>query len=168
MLMLSTLCSGCGSRLQWKKYKFRGLWRIPGVYCKDCMIKIGKNFEESRGGEITLPKHRCSICKNEFFFTHSIRSDNTLHSYCTFCYEVLNNGGKSMPLAGSPTPLPRSNLLAGIVGLVLIAGGLIFSFFIIGEEGANLLTFMVGSITSILGFFVFRKALLSNRLLYGK
>jgi hypothetical protein len=167
--MLGGLCSGCGSRLGWKKYKFRGLWRIPGIYCKDCMLKVGRNFEEAEGGIPTLPRFKCSTCKNEFFFTKSVKSGNTFELYCSFCYDMMNGGAQISSADNSPrTPLPRSNILVGIVGLVLLVGGLIFSFLIIREEGANLLTFLVGTGTSIVGFIIFRKALLSNRLLYGK
>ena len=43
-----------------------------GVYCKKCMEKITKNFDESTTG-ITLIKQQCSLCQNEFYFLHECK-----------------------------------------------------------------------------------------------
>ena len=41
-----THCSGCGSTLGWKKYKFQRMWRIPGYYCRTCMLELGREFDK--------------------------------------------------------------------------------------------------------------------------
>ena len=40
-------CSGCGVPLGLKKYKFNKFWRIPGSFCKPCMLKIGQDWEKN-------------------------------------------------------------------------------------------------------------------------
>jgi hypothetical protein len=61
-------CTGCGLKLGFRRYQFRGKWRIQGVYCKECMEKIAKNFDDSSTEITSLIKQKCSLCQNEFYF----------------------------------------------------------------------------------------------------
>ena len=129
------------------------------------MWKIGKSFEDSEGGILTLPKFNCSICKNQLFFPVSQKSGNVQQWYCQYCFQ-MTNGGKQLQVADRPTnPIPKSNVIAGATGVGLMAAGLIFSFLTLGEEGANMLSFLFGTGTSVAGFVIFRKVLLNRRLL---
>ena len=40
-------CNGCGEALGFKKYRFNKLWKIGGYYCKNCMVKVGENWERN-------------------------------------------------------------------------------------------------------------------------
>jgi hypothetical protein len=164
--MLGEICGGCGSRLGFRKYQFRRQWRIPGVYCKECMIKIGKNFEESTTGTTTLTRQQCSLCKNEFYFLRGPQGKK----YCNFCQDVVAKGEPMPTVSGAPQgtkQMPRSTMIAGARGIILMAAGLIFTFITTPGEGGNMLSVLFGSATTVAGFLLFRKTMQSRRMIYG-
>lgn len=171
--MLGELCSGCGSQLGFRKYKFRRQWRIQGAYCRDCMIKVGKNFEESTTGTTTLERHHCSLCKSQFFFLQGTEKVGSRRGdqYCKFCLDVVVNGG---PMHGSrqdtqgiKVPMPRSAIISGATGIVLMAAGLVFTFINTPDQGGNLISVLFGSATTVAGFLLFRKTMQSRKMIYG-
>lgn len=176
---MNAFCDGCGSKLGWKKYKFRGLWKIPGVYCRECMIKLGSNFEESSGGLITLPKLRCTLCNNSYYFLKNVKTEKGKEQYCNFCYAIVNSGERSLSnntvssanithissnTDASKKPLARPSLVTGMTGIMLMISGFIFALFSIGSEGGNLISFIFGTGTSMAGFILFRRFILTNGL----
>ena len=42
-----TSCTGCNITLGWKKYNFQKQWRVHGYFCKECMKKIGQDFDDN-------------------------------------------------------------------------------------------------------------------------
>ena len=85
-----TGCSGCGKALGFKKYKFHRMWRIPGYYCKECMLKLGHDFDEH--GRITLPIHQCDLCKLQFHFLKSAWQGKKQGHYCDVCHQAVTSG----------------------------------------------------------------------------
>ena len=61
-----TSCTGCNASLGFKKYNFQKQWRIPGYFCRECMKKMGQDFDDH--GRITLPKRSCDSCHQDFYF----------------------------------------------------------------------------------------------------
>ena len=171
--MLGELCSGCGSQLGFRKYKFKRQWKIPGAYCRDCMIKVGKNFEESTTGTTTLERKECSLCKNQFFFLQGAEKVGSRRGdqYCKFCLDVVVNGGP-MPdskrdAPGTKVPMPRPAIIAGATGIVLMVAGLLFTFINTPGQGGNLVSVLFGSATTAAGFLLFRKTMQSRKMIYG-
>ena len=172
--MLGELCSGCGSQLGFRKYKFRRQWKISGAYCHDCMIKVGKNFEESTTGTTTLERHQCSLCKNQFFFLQGTEKVGSRRGdqYCKFCLDVVVNGGSiqgnKQDAMGTRAPMPRSAIISGATGIMLMIAGLIFTFVNTPGQGGNLISVLFGSATTAAGFLLFRKTMQSRKMIYGK
>ena len=180
MTPLIKICAGCGSKLGWKKYKFTRLWKIPGLYCKECMIKIGKNLDESTTGGLTLPKHKCSLCKNEFYFLRSVSTRDHVQ-VCYSCHDMVVNGEplpQNMPLTQEPLlqnmPLthiarermPKSIFFAGGTSIIMMAAGLAFALY--NAEGGSSFVFVLGSAATFMGFILFRKVMRLSRLLASK
>ena len=59
-------CGGCGTVLGWKKYRFQKMWRIPGYYCKGCMLELGRDFDKY--GRIVTPTNPCDLCGVHYHF----------------------------------------------------------------------------------------------------
>ncbi len=181
--MCATFCEGCGLKLGWRKYRFTRLWRIPGVYCRDCMIKVGKNFESSDTGEVTLPRRECTMCRHGFYFL------NKRHEklYCVSCFQAVTSG---LPSARSPklegdqasvaeklvrplvvdpkyAPVRKYVIFVGGTGAIFMAAGLVFTFYFMATD-PGLFTFLYGSVTSVMGFILLRKAMkVRGRLIAG-
>lgn len=160
------MCNGCGIKLGFTKYKFRGMWRVPGLFCKPCMKKIGENMDKSHTGTTNLEKQQCTLCKSEFYF---LQSKARGEKFCKFCYDIVTNS-KSISNFDSPRTekLPKVNMIWGILGLALMIAGLVFTLVNTSQVGGNLLSIIFGSMTTATGFIVFRKTLYSRRVLYGE
>lgn len=149
------------------------------------MIKIGKNFEESIGGNLTLPKLKCSLCCNNYYFLKCVNTKKGNEQYCNFCQAILvneeraSNGGSvhssrinssdSDSDSDSSSIPPRSpplrvSLISGLIGVMLMIIGFVFTFFNMESDGANLMRFVFGSATSLAGFILFRRFMLINGL----
>ena len=167
-----THCSGCGTTLSWKKYKFQNMWRIPGYYCKSCMVELGKEFDKY--GRLTSPTKACSFCGVEYYFLKSGWSGNKQGRYCAVCLEAVKNGvvpektqdGKQKPRP-APKQLPLAMIIfAGLGGLMMVMG-LAFTMMSTGDN-ANVLNILFGAATTAMGFVLLRRTLKSRNLLLGQ
>lgn len=160
-----TGCSGCGKALGFRKYKFHRMWRIPGYYCRDCMLKLGKDFDDH--GRITLPTHRCDLCKLEFHFLKSAWQGKKQGNYCDVCYQAVASG--IIPDKGQkqiPQRLPQVMMVFAGLGVLMMGLGLVFTLMASGES--SLLNILFGSVTTALGFVLFKKTVRSRSLILGK
>ena len=162
-------CSGCGRTLGWKKYKFQRMWRIPGYYCKPCMMELGSEFDKYGGLKSgTTP---CAMCGVEYYFLKSARSGGRQQKYCAVCREAIKNGVVAAPAARKgPRPPPKQlpltmMIFAGLGGLMMVMG-LIFTMMSTGDD-ANVLNILFGAATTAMGFVLIRRTLKSRSLLLG-
>lgn len=169
-----THCSGCGVTLGWKKYKFQRMWRIPGYYCKSCMLELGKEFD--RHARIVSQTRKCNLCGVEYYFTKQYSRGGIHHNYCHVCFEAVSNGAVAPPSSAKssekelPTPPKKLPLVmiifAGLGGLMMLLG-LGFTMMSTGSD-ANVMNIMFGAVTTALGFVLVRKTLKSRSLLLGQ
>lgn len=162
-----TSCSGCGKTLGFKKYKFKKMWRISGHYCKECMIKVGADFDDH--GRLTLPYKACDLCKVEFLFLQSAWHGKKQKHFCDVCHQVVESGGLPSKESGiAPGKLPPSLMILGGLGALMMVLGLIFTL-LTGPEGEmNLVNILFGSFTTAAGFMLIRRTIRNKRLLVGQ
>ena len=163
-----TGCSGCGATLGFKKFKFHRMWRIPGYYCKECMLKLGKDFDDH--GRVTLPKYPCDLCHLEFHFLKSAFQGKKQGHYCEVCHQAVASGSIPDTGKGSKTPpqkLPQVLTIFAGLGVLMMALGLVFTLVVAPQSETSLLNIMFGSVTTGLGFVLFRKTVRSRSLLLG-
>ena len=167
-----TNCNGCGTILGWKKYKFQRMWRIPGYYCKRCMMELGKDFDKY--GRIVMPTKPCELCSVEYYFLKSGPREHKHKKYCHVCHEAISNGviparetATRERTAVQPKKLPLVMMIfAGLGGLMMILG-MAFTMLSTGSD-ANIMNILFGAVTTALGFVLIRKTLRSRSLLLGK
>lgn len=168
-----THCGGCGITLGWKKYKFQRMWRIPGYYCRPCMLELGKEFDKH--AKIVSPTRKCDLCGVDYYFMKPYNKGGVHHNYCHVCYEAVSNGAVPVPAAPKtkgelprpPQKLPLVMIIfAGLGGLMMLLG-LGFTMMSTGED-ANVTHILFGAITTALGFVLIRKTLKSRNLLLGQ
>ncbi len=138
------------------------------------MEKIAKNFDDSTTGTTTLTKQKCSLCQNEFYFlreSEKEEKDNT--RYCSICFGVVRDS--KVPITrlvrlrdGSKKQMPKQVLIAGTTGIILMVGGLIFTFISSSPEGGDLLSILFGSATTFTGFIILTKSIQSRKIIYGQ
>mgnify|MGYP001446608091 FL=1 len=161
-----TSCSGCGLVLGFKKYRFKKLWRIPGSFCKPCMMQIGANWEDH--GRVTLPMRPCDLCRTEFYFLHTAWQGKKQKHFCDVCLKVAKSGVLPDPSKKEMTnkfPIPM--LIIGGLGGVLMILGLFFTLMGGGEEGPNMINILFGAFTTGVGFLLIRRTINNRRLLLG-
>ena len=176
--MCATFCEGCGLRLGFRKYRFTRLWQIPGVYCRKCMIKLGKNFENSAAGAVTFPKLKCAGCENEFYFLS--KKENNL--YCHSCFQAIANNvppprqrPESAPVAVEPVRQINQNygaahkyvLFVGGTGVIFLIAGLVFTFYFAAND-PTVFTFLYGSVPGVMGLILLRKAIKTRSVFLAK
>ena len=161
-----TSCSGCGLVLGFKKYRFKKLWRIPGSFCKPCMMQIGQNWEDH--GRVTLPMRPCDLCRTEFYFLQTAWQGKKQKHFCDVCHNVAKDGILPDPSKKEMTnkfPIPM--LIIGGLGGVLMILGLFFTLMGGGEEGPNMVNILFGAFTTGVGFLLIRRTINNRRLLLG-
>jgi hypothetical protein len=164
-------CTGCGLKLGFRRYHFRGKWRIQGVYCKECMEKIAKNFNDSTTGITTLIKQKCSLCQNEFYFLRESEEEEKDNArYCSICFGTVRN---KVPISrldhlqdGSVKQIPKQVLITGTIGIVLMVGGLIFIFINTSPVGGDLVSILFASATTFTGFIILTKSIQSRKIIH--
>jgi len=162
-----TGCSGCGKTLGFKKFKFHRMWRIPGYYCRDCMLKLGKDFDDH--GRITLPQTRCDLCHVEFYFLQSAWQGKKQGHYCDVCHQAVASGiipdkNRQQP----PQKIPQVMTVFAGLGVLMMALGLVFTLMIAPGSESSLLNILFGSVTTALGFVLFKKTVRSRSLILGR
>jgi len=159
-----THCSGCGAVLGWKKYRFQKMWRIPGYYCKECMLELGGDFDKN--GRITLPTRPCELCGVGYYFLK--QSGGERKKYCSVCREAVAAGAVAVPekRPAQPKSLPLVMMIFAGLGGTMMVLGLAFTMLSTGSD-ANVVNILFGAATTALGFVLLRKTLRSRSLLMG-
>lgn len=162
-----TGCSGCGKALGLKKFKFHRMWRIPGYYCKECMLKLGHDFDDH--GRITLPSQRCDLCNVEFYFLKSAWQGKKQGHYCDVCYQAVASGViPDKTQRQVPQKLPQVMTVFAGLGVLMMGLGLVFTLMAGAGGQSSLVNILFGSVTTALGFVLFRKTVRSRSLVLGK
>ena len=161
-----TSCSGCGLVLGMKKYKFNKFWRIPGSYCKACMLKIGQDWEKN--GKVTLPQKPYDLCQTEFFFLNTAWQGKKQKHFCDVCHKVALSGvlpDRSKKEMTNKFPIPM--LIIGALGGLLMILGLAFTLMGDGSNEPNMVNILFGAATTAVGFLLVRRTINNRRLLLG-
>ena len=161
-----TSCTGCGLVLGFKKYKFNKLWRVPGKFCKPCMMLIGKDWDDH--GKITLPQRRCDLCQTEFYFLKVAWQGQKQKHFCDVCHKVAISGvlpAKSRKEMTNKFPIPM--LIIGGLGAVLMVLGALFTLIGTTSGEANLVNILFGAFTTAAGFMLVRRTINNRKLLLG-
>ena len=163
-----TGCDGCGKILGYKKYRFHRMWRIEGNYCKECMLELGKDFDQY--ARITLPKKRCDLCKVEFYFLKTNLSEKEKRHLCKVCNEAVLNGviPDNKLLVRKPGRIPQVMIVFAGLGVLMMVLGLGYTLAIAPSGQGNILGILFGSATTAMGFVLFKKTIRSRNLLLGK
>lgn len=162
-----TSCSGCGKVLGFKKFKFHRMWRIPGYYCKDCMLILGKEFDKH--GKLTLPKRKCDLCNVEFYYLQTAWQGKKQNHYCDVCHQAVISGAiPDKKQKNIPTKLPQVMMMFAGLGVLMMVLGLVFTLMVAPSSDANIVNIMFGAITTALGFVLFKKTIRSRSLLIAK
>lgn len=162
-----TSCTGCNATLGWKKYNFQKQWRVHGYFCKECMKKIGQDFDDH--GRITLPKRKCDSCHQEFFFLESVWHNKKQKRCCSVCKDA---GFIESPAAdGLPSLPPRVPMMMAIFaafGVLLMISGFAYVMLVAPQQDAGILHVIIGSTISGGGFMLARKMINVRNLVLGK
>ena len=161
-----TSCNGCGKTLGFKKYKFKKMWRIPGYYCHDCMVQVGKDFDDH--GKLTLPSKACDLCNGQFLFLKSRFHGKSQKHFCDMCDQVIASGGIVQTESGvEHGQLPPSLVVIGALGILMMIMGMIFTM--ISSNGQlNLVNLLFGATTTAIGFVLVRRTIKNKRLLVNQ
>ena len=160
-------CSGCGKTLGYRKYKFHRMWRIPGYYCKECMLILGKDFDVH--GKIVTPKRCCDLCNVEYHFLKSHWHEKKQKNYCETCLEAVKSGAiPDKTLGQKPGKLPQVLMIFAGLGILMMALGLVFTLMVTPSGETNLVNILFGAVTTALGFVIFRKTIKSRNLILGQ
>ena len=162
-----TSCTGCNVTLGWKKYNFQKQWRVHGYFCKDCMKKIGQDFDDH--GKITLPKRKCDSCHQEFYFLESVWRNKKQKRCCSVCQGA---GYIDTPVAdGLPPVPPRVPMMMAIFaafGILLMISGFAYVLLVAPQQDSGILHVIIGSTMSGGGFMLARKMVKVRNLVLGK
>jgi hypothetical protein len=162
-----TGCDGCGKILGYKKYRFHKMWRIEGNYCKECMLVLGKEFDQY--ARITLPKKPCDLCKVEFYFLKTNLDEKQKRHLCKVCNEAIANGviPDKIPVR-RPGRIPQVMVVFAGLGVLMMVLGLVYTVAIAPTGQGNILGILFGSATTAMGFILFKKTIRSRNLILGK
>jgi hypothetical protein len=142
------------------------MWRIPGFYCHECMVLVGKDFDDH--GSLTLPSKTCDLCNGQFLFLKSRFHAKTQKHFCNVCDEVIASGGIKETESGvKHGRIPPSLYVIGGLGIVMMIMGMIFTM--VSSNGQlNLVNLLFGSTTTAIGFILIRRTLKNKRLLVNQ
>jgi hypothetical protein len=162
-----TGCDGCGKILGYKKYRFHRMWRIEGNYCKECMLELGKDFDQY--ARITLPKKRCDLCKVELYFLKTNLSERQKRHLCKVCNEAVVNGviPDKLPVR-KPGRIPQVMIVFAGLGVLMMVLGLAYTIAVAPTVQGNILGILFGSATTAMGFVLFKKTIRSRNLILGR
>lgn len=163
-----TSCTGCNATLGWKKYNFQKQWRVPGYFCRECMKKIGQDFDDN--GRITLPKRKCDSCRQEFFFLTTSWQNKKRHRCCHVCkdldFQESSSDEKRLPPV--PARVPTMMALFAAFGIMLMIAGFAYVMLVAPQQDSNILHIIIGSSMSGAGFMLARKMVKVRNIVLGK
>lgn len=163
-----TSCKGCNVTLGWKKYNFQKQWHVHGYFCKDCMEKIGQDFDDN--GKITFPKRTCDSCNQEFFFLSTTWQDKQRHRCCNVCKDLdfSKSFQKESLLPPVPSQVPVMMAIFASFGILLMIAGLVYVMLVAPQQDSNILHIIIGSTMTGGGFMLARKMVKVRNLILGK
>ncbi|MGY5141898.1 MAG: hypothetical protein ACW9WZ_02515 [Nitrosopumilus sp.] len=161
-----TSCAGCNETLGWKKYRFQKQWRIQGYFCKKCMEKVGRDFDEH--GKVTQPKRMCDYCNQEFYFLDSVTVNKKLKRCCTICKNLDPAEAENRNLPQVPPRIPIMMGMFAAFGIALMLAGFIYVVMVAPQSDSGLLHIILGSTMSGAGFMLARKMIKVRNLVLGK
>ena len=162
-----TSCTGCNVPLGWKKYNFQKQWRVHGYFCKECMKKIGQDFDDH--GKITLPKRKCDSCKQEFFFLTTTWQDKQRHRCCHVCKDLdFTKASKGAFLPPVPPNVPLMMAVFAAFGVLLMIVGFAYVLLVAPQQDSNILHIIIGSSMTGGGFMLARKMVKVRNIILGK
>lgn len=162
-----TSCAGCNTTLGWKKYNFQKQWRVPGYFCKECMKKIGQNFDDH--GRVTLPRRNCDTCGIELYFLDSVWHGKKQRRCCDICKDA--GPAEQSVVSGLPPVPPRIPIMMGLFaafGFVLMISGFVYVILVAPQQESGLLHVILGSTMSGAGFMLARKMIRVRNMVLGK
>lgn len=161
-----TSCTGCNLTLGWKKYNFQKQWRIQGYFCKHCMEKIGRDFDEH--GKVTTPKRACDSCHAEFYFLDSVWVEKKQKRSCQICKDggFVETSNPTLPPV--PARVPMMMALFASFGIVLMLSGFAYVVLVAPQQDASVLHVIIGSCMSGAGFMLARKMVKIRNIILGK
>ena len=164
-----TSCAGCNHTLGWKKYNFQKQWKIPGYFCKECMMKISQDFDDH--GKITIPKKQCDSCHLEFYFLKPIKYDKKQKLCCTICKDLdFSKISNVETIRQRPVP-PRIPIMMAIFaafGILLMFSGFVYVVMVAPQQDSGILHVILGSTMSGAGFMLARKMIKVRNIILGK
>jgi hypothetical protein len=164
-----TSCTGCNVSLGFKKYNFQKQWRIPGYFCRECMKKMGQDFDDH--GRITLPKRSCDSCHQNFYFLTTTWQNKKRHRCCDICKDIVDVEASSVKYTDEPylPPVPsRVPIMMAIFaafGVLLMLAGL---GYVLLNADLGILHIIVGSSMTAGGFMLARKMVKVRNVILGK
>ena len=161
-----TSCTGCNVTLGWKKYNFQKQWRIPGYFCRDCMKKIGQDFDDH--GKVVTPKRTCDTCHREFYFLKSLSNSKQHRRCCSVCKDA---GFVEIPAGnGLPPVPPRVPMMMAVFaafGILLMIAGFAYVLLVAPQQDSNILHIIIGSCMTGAGFMLARKMVKVRNMVLG-
>ena len=143
------------------------MWRIDGRYCRECMLELGKEFDQH--GRITLPKKRCDLCNVNYYFLKSTWSGKQQRHYCHICNEAVRNGVIPAKSTGPKLgKVPQVMMIFASLGVLMMILGLVYTILVAPYSHGNLLGILFGSTTTAMGFVLFKKTVKSRSMILGK
>ncbi len=162
-----TSCTGCNIPLGWKKYNFQKQWRVRGYFCKNCMNKIGQDFDSN--GKITIPKRTCDSCNQEFFFLTTTWQDKQRHRCCNVCKDLsFTESSRYDLLPLIPSRIPIMMAIFACFGILLMIVGFVYVLLVAPQQDSNILHIIIGSSMTGAGFMLARKMVKIRNILLGK
>ena len=161
-----TSCTGCNVPLGWKKYNFQKQWRVHGYFCRECMKKMGQDFDDH--GRITMPKTPCSSCHQEFYFLESVWHEKKQRRCCNVCKDARYIDRPSDGLPPIPPRIPMMMAIFAAFGVLLMIAGFVYVLLVAPQQDSSLLHVIIGSCMSGAGFMLARKMVKVRNLILGK
>ena len=167
-----TSCTGCNVALGFKKYNFQKQWRVPGYFCKECMKKVGQDFDDH--GRVTLPKRSCDSCHQDFFFLTTTWQNKKRHRCCDVCKDIVDIEASSAKyteepyLPPVPSRVPIMMAIFAAFGVLLMIAGLAYVVLVAPVQEASILHIIVGSSMTGAGFMLARKMVKVRNVVLGK
>jgi len=161
-----TFCTGCNVLLsRWKKYNFQKQWRVPGYFCKECMKKIGQDWNDH--GRITLSKRVCDLCEQNFFFLTTTTKNKHRYHCCNICKDLdYTESSKDMPPI--PPRIPMTMAIFASFGILLMIAGFAYVTLFAPQQDFNILHVLLGGCMSGAGFMLARKMVKVRNLIMCK
>ncbi len=161
-----TSCAGCNMPLGWKKYNFQKQWRVRGYFCRECMKRMGQDFDAH--GKVTIPRKACDSCHQEFYFLESVWHGKKQKHCCNVCRDVGFTERSANELPPIPPRIPMMMAIFAAFGVMLMITGFVYVMLVAPQQESNILHIIIGSCMSGGGFMLARKMVKVRNIILGK